>query len=227
MTIAVTMRPTRRTLIAVAYGSSTVAALLHLQALWTGGSVPATPGMRLLTYTYVALVFPVAVATRRQPGARRALWIAALAAFTVSALHLTELHTGHDSVAGRAARPSRVVAAGLRDPLSGLPVCLRRPVSQACADARGAGSRRLYRDRDAGSQFSSWRRCRHCRTPRSGPGHHVVGGDGSRLPAAPWLRAGISWFVDAIVVLKRPDYRSLGATVAKRVPDLHGDVWSR
>src|ERR1700682_1157400 len=52
--------------------------------------------MRLLTYTFVALVFPVAVVTRRQPGARRALWIAALAAFTVSALHLTQLHTGHD-----------------------------------------------------------------------------------------------------------------------------------
>ena len=35
-------------------------------------------GMRLLTYTFVALVVPLAAVTRGQPGARRALWAAAL-----------------------------------------------------------------------------------------------------------------------------------------------------
>jgi hypothetical protein len=94
------LRPVKPTLIAVAYGSSTVAALFHLRALWVGESVPATPGMRLLTYTFVALVFPVVMSTRRQPGARRALWIAALAAFTVSAVHLTH----GDSLSGLSRR---------------------------------------------------------------------------------------------------------------------------
>ena len=48
--------------------------------------------MRLLTYTFVALVAPLAAATRGQPGSRRALWVAALAIFAVSALHLSQLH---------------------------------------------------------------------------------------------------------------------------------------
>src|SRR5438876_5593206 len=51
--------------------------------------------MRLLTYTFVALVVPLAAVTRGQPGARRALWAAALATFAVSALHLSQLHQGN------------------------------------------------------------------------------------------------------------------------------------
>ena len=35
--------------------------------------------------------------TRGQPGARRALWVAALAVFAVSALHLSQLHQGEPS----------------------------------------------------------------------------------------------------------------------------------
>ena len=53
--------------------------------------------MRLLTYTFVALVVPLAAATRGQPGSRRALWIAALAVFAVSALHLSQLHAANPS----------------------------------------------------------------------------------------------------------------------------------
>ena len=53
--------------------------------------------MQLLTYTFIALVFPLAVVTRGQPGSRRALWIAALATFAVSALHLSQSHRGEAS----------------------------------------------------------------------------------------------------------------------------------
>src|SRR5437588_12087306 len=53
--------------------------------------------MRLLTYTFVALVVPLAAVTRGQPGARRALWAAALATFAVSALHLSQFHQGDAS----------------------------------------------------------------------------------------------------------------------------------
>ena len=49
------------------------------------------------TYTFVALVVPLAAATRGQPGSRRALWVAALAVFAVSALHLSQLHSGDPS----------------------------------------------------------------------------------------------------------------------------------
>ena len=59
--------------------------------------MPSALGMRLLTYTFVALVVPLAAVTRGQPGARRALWAAALAIFAVSALHLSQLHQGDAS----------------------------------------------------------------------------------------------------------------------------------
>ena len=76
---------------------SAVAAVLHLASAWTGGPVPSPLGMRLLTYTFVALVVPLAAVTRGQPGARRALWAAALATFAVSALHLSQFHQGDAS----------------------------------------------------------------------------------------------------------------------------------
>src|ERR687887_2886020 len=53
--------------------------------------------MQLLTYTFVALVVPLAAMPRNHPGARRAVWAAALATFAVSALHLSQLHGGEAS----------------------------------------------------------------------------------------------------------------------------------
>src|SRR5947207_12151406 len=63
----------RRTLAIVAYAASASAAAMHLYSTAAGGEVPSVPGMRLLTYTFVALIVPLAAATRGQPGARRAL----------------------------------------------------------------------------------------------------------------------------------------------------------
>ena len=59
--------------------------------------VPSPLGMRLLTYSFVALALPLAAVTRGRPGAGRALWAAALAIFAVSALHLSQLHRGEAS----------------------------------------------------------------------------------------------------------------------------------
>src|SRR5712691_10346444 len=53
--------------------------------------------MRLLTYTFIGLVIPLALVTRGQPGARRTLWAAALSIFAVSALHLSQFHQGDAS----------------------------------------------------------------------------------------------------------------------------------
>src|SRR4029077_12322741 len=81
-----------RSIAAVAYAVAAIAAWLHVWSAWAGAPVPSGLGMRLLTYTFVALVVPLAALTRGQPGARRALWAAALATFAVSALHLSQLH---------------------------------------------------------------------------------------------------------------------------------------
>src|SRR5476649_1631569 len=82
---------------AAAYAVSLGAMALHVAAVWTGAPLPSPFGMRLLTYGFIALVIPLAAVTRRQPGARRALWAAALSIFAVSALHLSQLHRGDAS----------------------------------------------------------------------------------------------------------------------------------
>ena len=71
---------------------SLFASVLHAHAALTGSPVPSGVAMRLLTYTFLVILVPLAALTRRQPGARRAVWAAALAAFAVSALHLSQLH---------------------------------------------------------------------------------------------------------------------------------------
>src|SRR5215203_1652686 len=42
-------------IVAVAYGVSAAAALLHFHSLWIGAPLPSVVGMRLLTYTFIAL----------------------------------------------------------------------------------------------------------------------------------------------------------------------------
>ena len=82
---------------AAAYVVSVTAACLHFHGLWSQATVPSAFGMRLLTYSYILLVVPLFAVTRGQPGSRRALWVAALSIFAVSALHLSQLHTGDAS----------------------------------------------------------------------------------------------------------------------------------
>ena len=84
----------RRAIGIAAYVVSGAAMFLQFRAAWAGAPVPAPPAMRLLTYSFVALIVPLAIVTRDQPGSRRALWGAALATFAVSALHLSQFHRG-------------------------------------------------------------------------------------------------------------------------------------
>src|SRR6202049_2525460 len=86
--------PWKRSIAGAAYTVSALAAILHFSSSWTGGAVPSTLGMRLLTYTFVALIVPLGGVTRGQPGARRALWAVAVATFAVSALHLSQTDQG-------------------------------------------------------------------------------------------------------------------------------------
>lgn len=78
--------------LAVAYGASTVAAVMHgVDAL--RGETPSPLGLLLLTVTYAALLGILAVTERRRPGFQRTIVAIALAAFAVSALHLSR-HVG-------------------------------------------------------------------------------------------------------------------------------------
>ena len=210
--------PARRSVVAAAYAVSLLAGVLHAQAALAGAPVPSGLAMRLLTYTFVALVVPLAALTRRQPGSRRAVWAAALAAFAVSALHLSQLHQGNASwpveLLGHHASVPLAFAILYQDyPFALADLFLKRAltlvmlVAIAFVVIATFGVQSLAFDqflrvdpRQVGALVTMWV---------------------AATLAYPALRQAISWFVDS-VILRRPDYRSLRATAARRV-QLHDD----
>src|SRR5262249_14908802 len=81
--------------LAVAYGASGVAAAFHLVD-GARGEAPSSIGLLLLTVTYSALLGVLALRERRRPGFQRTITAVALAAFAVSALHLSRNAGGSD-----------------------------------------------------------------------------------------------------------------------------------
>jgi len=211
----------KHTLASVAYGVGALAAFLHLLAMARGTGVPSPLGMRLLTYTFVALVVPLAAVTRGQPGARRALWAAALAVFAVSALHLSQLHKGDASwpvelVGHHASLPLALAILYQDYPFALADLFLKRAlallalvtiafVTVATFGVRSPGFAQLV-SRDPGTV-----------------GILVTLWVGTAL-MYPALRRTTAWFVDTIV-LHRPDYPSLRASIAQRV-HTHDEVSS-
>jgi two-component system LytT family sensor kinase len=209
----------QRVLIATGYAVSVVATVLHLHAFWVRDPVPATTGMQLLTYGFVALVLPVATVARRRIDGRRPFWIAALAAFAVSALHLTQVHTGQDpwpiELVGHHASLPLALAILYQDyPFAFADLFLKRALTLlalvAAAFLAIAGIRLpsekadnlvIVGPREVGLVVTLW----------------VV-----TALLFPRLYRGVSWFVD-VVVLGRPDYRSLRATIARRA-QAHDDI---
>jgi signal transduction histidine kinase len=209
----------QRALIATAYAVSGVATALHLHAFWVRDAVPAVTGMRLLTYGFVALVLPVAVVARRRVEGRRPFWIAALAAFAVSAMHLTQVHTGQDpwpiELLGHHASLPLALAILYQDyPFAFADLFLKRALTLLALIATAflaiAGIRLPFESADNLVIVG----------PRE-VGLIVTLWVGTAL-LFPRIYRGVSWFVDA-VVLGRPDYRSLRATIAKRA-QAHDDI---
>jgi two-component system LytT family sensor kinase len=211
----------KRTLAALAYLVSAVAAVLHVEAAWAGEALPSPLGMRLLTYTFVALVVPLAALTRGQPGARRALWAAALATFAVSALHLSRLHQGDVSwpvelVGHHASLPLAFAILYQDYPFAFADLFLKRALALLTLVGLAFLAIALF---SLGSTAFS----RFVQSDPRQVGMLVTLWVATAL-LYPVLRSGTTWFVDA-VVLHRPDYRSLGATVARRV-QAHEDIES-
>jgi len=205
----------KRSLATIAYGVSAIALLLQFRAAARGDTVPSVLAMELLTYTFVALVVPLAAVTRGQPGARRALWVAALAIFAVSALHLSQFHQGESSwpveLLGHHASVPLAFAMLYQDyPFALADLFLKRALallilvstSFVAIAAFGASSAAFGHfvqmdPRQVGALVTLWV---------------------ATALVYPTLRRATSWFVDA-VVLHRPDYRSLRASIASRVQD--------
>ncbi len=199
----------RRLVAFVAYAVSVTAALLHARAAWTGDPLPSAAGMRLLTYTFITLVLPLAVVTRGQPGARRALWAAALSIFAVSALHLSQLHQGDGSwpveLLGHHASVPLAFAILYQDfPFALADLFLKRAltlvslVGGAIAGVAVVGAIHspdlpLRDPRDVGLLVTLWV---------------------ATALLYPRVRDGIAWFVDT-VLLHRPDYGTLRAHIGQ------------
>ena len=201
----------------VAYGVSAVAAGMHVDAAWTGGAVPI--GARDAA-TDLHVRRADCAAGRRdhagQPGARRALWVAALATFAVSALHLSQLHSGDASwpveLLGHHASLPLAFAILYQDyPFALADLFLKRALALlallvvafaaiACFGRYSPAFAQLD-PRQVGLLVTFW-----------------------VLTALlyPALRRSTAWFVDA-VVLRRPDYRSLRTSFLRRV-QAHDDV---
>ena len=198
----------RRAAALTAYAASALAAGLHVHAAWAGLPVPSSVAMRVLTYAYVALALPVAIITRGQAGARRALWVAALSIFAVSALHLSQVHRGDASwpveLLGHHASVPLALAILYQDyPFALADLFLKRALTlfvlitaaflSVTALHAAAAASTLGGAREVGSLVVLWV---------------------ATALLYPRLRAGIAWFVDA-VVLDRPDYGRLIADIAQ------------
>src|SRR5216684_2509311 len=205
--------PWKRSLAAVAYTVSALAAVLHFSSAWAGGAVPSALGMRLLTYTFVALIVPLGGVTRGQPGSRRALWAVALATFAVSALHLSQTDQGEPSwpvelVGHHASLPLAFAILYQDYPFALADLFLKRAlallslVTLALVASVTFGARSMAFDqfvrvdpRQVGVLVTLWV---------------------ATALVYPAVRRATSWFVDT-VVLHRPDYRLLRAAVTRRI----------
>ena len=207
----------KRSVVVAAYAVSAVAAACHAQAAWAGQRLPSPFGMRLLTYGFIALVIPLAAVTRKQPGARRALWAAALSIFAVSALHLSQLHRGDASwpieLLGHHASLPLAFAILYQDfPFALADLFLKRAltlvalVSAALLGVAAIGvihspELPLRDPRDVGLLVTLW--------------------VGTAL-LYPTIRDVIGWFVDT-VLLDRPNYATLRAGIGRDV-QRHQDI---
>src|SRR5580765_669847 len=207
---SVASRP-KRTIVYAAYTVSAIAAALHARAAWAGDPLPSPFGMRLLTYAFIGLAVPLAAVTRRQPGARRALWAAALSIFAVSALHLSQLHQGDAScpveLLGHHASLPLALAILYQDfPFALADLFLKRAltlvalvasalVSVAAIGAIHSPELPLRDPRDVGVLVTLWV---------------------ATALLYPRIRHVIGWFVDT-VLLDRPDYATLRADIGRSV----------
>ena len=191
-----------------AYGASALAAMLQVEAAVAGHPIPSVFGFQLLTVFFIGLLPPLAFLTRGQPGSRRALWAVALAAFAVSALHLSQ----YDETA---AWPIEIVGHNASIPLA--VAILYQDYPFAFADLfvkRALTLVGLVAAVAVALWLSGLGLTPTLITPVQTGALLLMCVAIALL--APAITAGVSWFVDAIV-LTRPNYRSSELQLARRL----------
>lgn len=203
----------KRSLATTAYAVSACAAVVQLVLALRGHEVPSAFGMQLLTYSFVALIVPLAFVTRGQPRSRRTLWAAALAIFAVSALHLSQLHRGDASwpveLLGHHASLPLALAILYQDyPFALADLFLKRSLALLTIIGVAAGAVALLVTQSPAVEGLL------SVDPRLAG--LVVTLCVATALVYPAVRRATAWFVDR-VVLARPDYRTLRADLIRRI----------
>jgi two-component system LytT family sensor kinase len=200
----------------IAYGLSATAGALHFQQAIVRGNAPSQWALRVLTIGFAALTVALLLIVRRQSGWRRAVWVAALALFAVSALHLSH-HEGRDyswwvEVIGHHASLPLAMAILYEDYRFALAdIFLKRALALVLLVALASG---LYlnvaapllerRERVGGADPLSV--------------GLLIGLWVATALVYPWLRRFIVRFVD-VRLLRRVDYEAMRVEIARRIAD--------
>lgn len=205
---------------AAAYALSATGAVLQVAAAVTGTQALSDAGLWLLTVGFLVVIAALFGVTRQSPYPRRAVWVAALSVFAVSALHLTH-HTGNESwtvelVGHHASIPLAVAILYQHYRFALADIFLKRALSLVLLilvafglyvgvgvwllEMRGPAGR--LEPLAAGATLVLWVLTALC---------------------YPALRAAASWFVDT-VILRRVDYAKLRADVARTIAPIEDPV---
>jgi len=203
-------RPMAMGMLIAAYSLSATASALHFYHAFKLESVPSHWALHILTIGFAALIIALLAVTRGRPGWGGAGWVVALAVFAVSALHLSH-HEGQEyswwiELAGHHASLPLVVVILYQDYRFALAdIFLKRALSLVLLVGLAFGlylniavpilNRRNDDPVAVGLLLGLW----------------VV-----TALAYPWLRRGVIWFVD-MVVLRRTDYEALRAEIAQQI----------
>jgi hypothetical protein len=205
-----TATPSRLVLRVVAYGASSLAAMLQIEAAVAGHTIPSVVGFRLLTIFFIGMLPLLAVLTRAQPGSRRALWGVALAAFAVSALHLSQYNETAawpiELVGHNASIPLAVAILYQDYPFAFADLFVKRALT-LIGVVGAVGGALWITGIGIGSTLV---------TPLQ-IGTLLVLCVAAAL-ATPWIASVASWFVDSIV-LTRPNYRTSDVELTRRLHD--------
>src|SRR5262245_43283725 len=203
-------RPMTMGMLIAAYSFSAAASVLHFYQAFVRQTTPSHWALHILTAGFSALIIALLAVTRGRPGWGGAGWVVALAVFAVSAVHMSH-HEGREY-------PWWVELAGHHASLPLALVILYQDYRFALADIflKRALSLVLL----VGLAFGLYLNVAAPTLDRRN-GHPVAVGLLLGLwvltaLAYPWLRSGVTWFVD-VIVLRRTDYEALRAKIAHRI----------
>ncbi|HKQ73350.1 MAG TPA: histidine kinase [Blastocatellia bacterium] len=203
-------RPMTMGMLVAAYSFSAAASALHFYQAFQDRSAPSHWALHILTAGFSALIIAMLAMARGRPGWGGAGWVVALAVFAVSALHLSH-HEGQDY-------PWWVELAGHHASLPLVVVILYQDYRFALADI--FLKRALLLALLVGLAFGLYLNVAVPILNRRNDDPVAVGlllglWVATAL-AYPWLRTGVNWFVD-MVVLRRTDYEALQSEIAHRI----------